>query len=83
MNDVAGAARVSKTTVSRYLNGKYEFMCAEMKNRIKEVMLELNYRPSNIARRLKSQKSRVIGCIIADITSHFSSILVKGISDVC
>jgi len=58
-------------------------MCAEMKNRIKEVMLELNYYPSNIARSLKSQKRRVIGCIIADITSHFSSILVKGISDVC
>ncbi|WP_312645558.1 LacI family DNA-binding transcriptional regulator [Hydrogenoanaerobacterium sp.] len=83
INDVAAAAKVSKTTVSRYLNGKYEFMSPETKRCIEKVIIELNYHPSNIARSLKSQKSRVIGCIIADITSHFSSILVKGVSDVC
>lgn len=83
INDVAAAAEVSKTTVSRYLNGKYEFMSPETKRRIEQVIDKLDYHPSNIARSLKSQKSKVIGCIIADITSHFSCILVKGISDVC
>ncbi|MEG0752936.1 MAG: LacI family DNA-binding transcriptional regulator [Angelakisella sp.] len=83
INDVAAAAGVSKTTISRYLNGKYEFMAPETKHRIEVVIDQLNYHPSNIARSLKSQTTRVIGCIIADITSHFSSILVKGISDVC
>lgn len=83
INEVAAAAKVSKTTISRYLNGKYEFMSLETKHRIESVINQLNYHPSNIARSLKSQKSRVIGCIIANITSPFSSILVKGISDVC
>jgi Transcriptional regulators len=83
INDVAKAANVSKTTISRYLNGKYEFMSEETKKRIQDVIKELKYRPNNIAQTLKSNKSRMIGVIVADITSHFSSILLKGIGDVC
>lgn len=80
---VAEKAKVSKTTISRYLNGKYEAMSEATKNNIQRVIEELDYRPSNIARSLKSQKSGVIGCVIADITSPFSSYIVKGINDVC
>lgn len=80
---VADAAKVSKTTVSRYLNGRYEFMSEETKAEINRVIQQLDYHPSNIARSLKTRKSRVIGCIIADITSPFSSVLIKGINDVC
>ena len=83
IKDVAEIAKVSKTTISRYLNGQYEYMSSETKTRIEKVIDELNYRPSNIARSLKSQKTGVIGCIIADIGSPFSSIVVKGINDVC
>ena len=83
INEVAAKAAVSKTTISRYLNGKYEYMSVETKERIKKVIEELNYRPSNIARSLKAKNSNVIGCIIADIGSPFSSIVVKGINDVC
>lgn len=83
IKDVAEMAQVSKTTISRYLNGQYEYMSIETKSRIEKVIDELNYRPSNIARSLKSQKTGVIGCIIADIGSPFSSIVVKGINDVC
>ena len=83
IKDVAEMAQVSKTTISRYLNGQYEYMSIETKDRIQEVIKELKYRPSNIARSLKKQKTRLIGCIIADIGNPFSSILVKGINDVC
>ncbi|WP_066891689.1 LacI family DNA-binding transcriptional regulator [Clostridium nigeriense] len=83
IKDVAEMAQVSKTTISRYLNGQYEYMSTETKDRIEKIIEELNYRPSNIARSLKSQKTGVIGCIIADIGSPFSSIVVKGINDVC
>lgn len=83
IKDVAELAQVSKTTISRYLNGQYEYMSAETKLRIEEVIKELKYRPSNIARRLKSEKTGLIGCIIADIGNPFSSIVVKGINDVC
>lgn len=83
INDVAKAAKVSKTTISRYLNGKYEYMSQETRKRIQEVIEELHYRPSNVAKTLKSNKSGLIGVIIADIASQFSSILLKGIGDIC
>lgn len=83
IDQVAAAANVSKTTVSRYLNGKFDYMSAETRKRIQEIIERMDYHPSNIARSLKSQNSRSIGCIIADISSPFSSILLKGINDVC
>lgn len=83
INDVAEASGVSKTTISRYLNGKYEYMSADTRKRIETVIEELKYRPSNVAKTLKSNKSGLIGVIIADIASQFSSILLKGIGDVC
>lgn len=83
INEVASKSKVSKTTISRYLNGKYEYMSIETKERIEKVIKELDYRPSNIARSLKAKNSGVIGCIIADIGNPFSSIVVKGINDVC
>lgn len=83
ISEVAKAAGVSKTTISRYLNGKFEYMSKETKERIQSVIEELNYRPSNVAQTLKSNKSGMIGVIIADIASQFSSILLKGIGDVC
>lgn len=83
ITDVAKRAGVSKTTISRYLNGKFEFMSAESQQRIKNIIEELNFRPNNLARSLKSSKSRLIGVLIADISNPFSSILVKGITDYC
>lgn len=83
IDKVAKICNVSKTTISRYLNGKYEFMSEETRLRIENVVNELDYRPSNIARTLKLNKSKLIGVLIADISSPFSSILVKGIGDIC
>lgn len=80
---VAKEAGVSTTTVSRYLNGKFEFMSDETRATIKKVIEKMDYRPSNVARSLKAQRSGVVGCIIADITNPFSAYIVKGISDVC
>jgi len=81
--DVAAKAGVSKTTISRYLNGKFEFMSSASRERIAAVIEELGYRPNNLARGLKSKHSKLLGVVIADITSPFSSILLKGISDCC
>lgn len=80
---VAAAANVSRTTVSRYLNGKFDYMSYETRQRIQDIIVKMNYHPSKIARSLKSQVSKSIGCVIADISSPFSSILLKGINHVC
>lgn len=81
--DVAEKAGVSKTTVSRYLNGQFEFMSENSQKKIQAAIDDLNYRPNHLARSLRLNKSRLIGVIVADISSPFSSILVKGISDHC
>lgn len=83
IDDVAKRAGVSKTTISRYLNKKFEYMSEKSRNKIAAVIEELQYRPNNLARGLKSNKSRLIGLIVADISSPFSSIVAKGISDSC
>jgi LacI family kdg operon repressor len=80
---VAEKAGVSTTTVSRYLNEKYEYMSLKTRKRIKDVIEELNYRPSNIARGLKSKKTNLIGVVVADIENPFSSMMMKGVNDIC
>ena len=60
--DVAKLARVSKTSVSRYLNEQDRgHMSDETKERIKDAIEQLNYAPNNAARSLKGKASKVIG----------------------
>jgi len=80
---VAEKAKVSKATISRFLNGRFEHMSDKTRIRIQRVIDEMDYRPSRFARSLKSNKTGLIGVIIADISTPFSSILVKGIEDLC
>lgn len=81
--DVAELAGVSKTTISRYLNGKYEYMSEQSRARIAEVIEELGYRPSLLARSLKSQYRYVLGVVAADITDPYCAKLLKGIAERC
>lgn len=83
IEQVAKRCGVSKTTVSRYLNGKYEMLSDKTRSRIQEVVEELNYRPNRVAQSLKSQNRKLIGCVVSDIGNPFSAILVKGINSVC
>lgn len=83
IKDVAKEAGVSKTTVSFYLNGKFQYMSDNTKGRIKKVIEELDYKPNSIAKGLKTKKSGLIGMIVADITNPFTSLLVKGVNDKC
>ncbi|MGL4572485.1 MAG: LacI family DNA-binding transcriptional regulator [Clostridium sp.] len=82
IKDIAEMAGTSKTTVSFYLNGKYEKMSAETKGRIEEAIKETNYSPSIVARSLTSKKMNLIGVVVADISNPFSSTIVKGIDKV-
>ena len=82
IKDIALKANTSKTTVSFYLNGKFEKMSEETKKRIEQVIEETNYSPNIMAQSLKSKKSRLIGVIVADITHPFSNNIVKGIDEI-
>ncbi len=78
--DVAKMARVSKTSVSRYLNSQEQWhMTEETKRRIQEAIDKLDYKPSNIARSLKGKSTNVIGVVINDMTNPFFVQMIRGI----
>lgn len=81
IGDVAAAAGVSKTTVSRYINGRQELMSEKTRERIQTVIEMTNYTPSDIASNLKKRTTNLIGLLIADIQSPFSTALIAGISE--
>jgi len=83
INDVAARAGVSKTTVSHYLNGRYDSMSKETRENIAQVVEELGYRPNALARSLKQKKTHTIGAIVANILNPFSTSIIRGVEDYC
>lgn len=80
IDDIAAAAGVSKATVSRYLNGRRELLSEKTWARIAQVVEATNYRPSDIASNLKKKQRNIVGVLISDISSPFSSALISGIT---
>nr|WGD91881.1 pectin utilization transcriptional regulator KdgR [Bacillus subtilis] len=83
IKDVAECAGVSKSTVSRYINGKIDAISPGKVKNIKKAIAELNYRPSKMAQGLKIKKSKLIGFVVADITNPFSVAAFRGVEEVC
>lgn len=83
MADVATKAGVSKSTVSQYINNRYEYMAESTKKRIQQAVKELGYIPNYAAKSLKQKKSSTIGVIVANILHTFSTEIIRAIEDVC
>lgn len=83
MADVAKEANVSKSTVSQYLNQRFEYMGEDTKKRVEEAIQKLDYRPNIIARSLRQKKTSTIGVIVANILHSFSTQVIRSIEDVC
>ncbi len=64
--DIAKAANVSASSVSRVINGKSGVNNAT-RQKILQILKENNYVPNEAARILVNQSSRLIGILIADI----------------
>lgn len=77
---IAELAGVSKSTVSRYLNGGY--VSDEKKEVIKKVIEETGYKPSSNAISLRTKVSKQIGVIIPKLNSDSISKMVSGISSI-
>lgn len=86
MRDVAKAANVSQSTVSRILSpasSKSKVpISEETKGKVLEVVKELGYQPNQYARSLRGQKNHVIGMLIADISNPFYHPMVRAVQDV-
>lgn len=68
--DVAKRAGVSVSTVSRVLNN-HPNVGAEVRQRVTDVIRELNYEPSRVAQRMRATSSQLVGVIFSDITNPF------------
>lgn len=64
ISDVANYAKVSKSTVSNFLNKKYERMTEETKKAITQAIEALDYVPSLSARRLSAKHSSKTICLV-------------------
>ncbi|MDI3548825.1 MAG: LacI family transcriptional regulator [Halanaerobiales bacterium] len=78
MDDVAELAGVARSTVSNAINDTAP-VSKEVKERIFKVIEELQYKPNNLARGLRSNRTQLIGLIIPDINNPFYSEISKGI----
>ncbi len=78
--DVARRAGVSTATVSRVLAG-LGGAAATTRERIKAAAIELDYRPSSVARSLKLRTTKTFGLIITDIENPYFPQLVRAVED--
>lgn len=78
IKDIAKAAGVGVSTVSRVLNDQPDVK-ASTKSKVLKVIEELNYIPNNSARNLKRTKTNHIGIFIVGEYSSFFSKIVEAI----
>ncbi|MCG8569768.1 MAG: LacI family transcriptional regulator [Spirochaetes bacterium] len=81
IKDVAKAAGVSTATVSRVLSGT-DYVSKEVTEKVEAAVKELNYRPNRAARSLRTQKSNIVGLVVADIHNPFFSLIGRIVQDV-
>ncbi|PWW05668.1 LacI family transcriptional regulator [Paenibacillus cellulosilyticus] len=86
INDIAKAAGVAKSTVSKVLNDAAS-ISDETKRKVRDIMKEMNYTPSSIATQLARQSSFNVGLLIDlsrkdDFLNHFFYAIIGGIESV-
>ena len=80
IKNVADAAGVSTATVSRVLANK-PHVRPEVKQRVMEVVRKLNYQPNRAAQSLRSNTSKIIALIVADIENPFFQKVSRAVDD--
>lgn len=81
MSDVARLAGVGTMTVSRFLSGSVA-VSSETALRVQSAISELNYRPNELARAFRGQRSRTIGLIIPYLYDPFFANCVHSVTTV-
>src|SRR5579884_496065 len=81
MNDVARVAGVGTMTVSRVLNGSAN-VTEETAKRVYRAIEKLGYRPNEMARALRSLKSRTIGLIVPYLYDQFFATCAHAVNTV-
>jgi DNA-binding LacI/PurR family transcriptional regulator len=82
MNDVAAAAGVAQSTVSRVLNEipTQTPVSPQTRERVRAVANALGYRPHPIARALRGAPTMLLGAVVRDITDPFFAAAIEALS---
>ena len=78
LKDLARELGVSISTVSRALKD-HPNISPEVKEQVKKLAEEWDYRPNPLAMGLLRQNTRTIGVIVPDLVTHFFSSVISGI----
>ena len=81
IRDVASAAGVSVTTVSRVLNARKD-VSPETAAVVRRVIEEMGYASNMAARSLRSRTTGVVGLIVHDLGHPFTSLVIRGVNQV-
>ncbi len=83
ISDIARKAGVSVSTVSFVMNDKAVKMriSREVIEKVENVAREMGYRPNQLARGLRTGKTKTIGLIVENISNAFFAKLAKSIED--
>jgi len=79
IQDVAKAAGVSVSTVSRVLNGKVDVSSVTQEH-IEETIQQLGYTSNLAARSMRSKRNHLVGLIMPDIAYPFAWEVMKGVN---
>lgn len=79
--DVARAAGVSVSTAARVLSGR-GYAAEATRQVVLEAARTLGYVPNQIARSLRTRRSRMIGLLIGDVENSFYSTIAKNVESV-
>lgn len=80
IGDVAEAARVSKSTVSRALNREHRFFRSPSAARIREIAASIGYAPNPVAANLRRQQTNTIGVLVPRLTDTVMAMLYEEIA---
>lgn len=80
IRDVAKAAGASVSTISAALNNS-DYVSTEMRGRIEQAIKELRYRPNDLARGLRLQKTHSVAIVVPDLSNNFYIEVVRGAKD--
>lgn len=81
--DIANALNVSKTTISFILNGRAQDkrISTEVIEKVMKYVGEVGYKPSSLAKSLRTGKSNTIGLMVEDISNPFFACIARLIED--
>ncbi|HEY65001.1 MAG TPA: LacI family transcriptional regulator [Caldilineae bacterium] len=81
IKDIARAAGVSHSTVSRALKGTGR-ISPTTRERIRRIAEEMGYTPSLVARSLVTRRTYTLGLVVTTISDPFVDRIVEGIEDI-